>query len=389
MKNWKHWDASEIAFLKKNFKKMRYEDLAKAMKRSKYSVKGMIKILGLKQREAQKIFLNKEELSDLYNKHGKNCLAAAKELNVTRGAVLYLLKKYDIERRIWEARYIDKICIGCKKEFTIKYKQRNRIYCSKKCYFDNADYSHFSINHHLKNKNSAHFRDWKRKMIAGQKRRNLIPEKRLKLNKDFAFCLGAYYGDGWSIRRLRNYNVFLASIDDDFIEYYRNCFERWSGLNPHKRIRLYNYGKRKIYYTNIGSNELKHFVNFDLKKLYDAPKTVKAAFIKGIADSEGCMHGKKRGRGGTITIHNTDLKLIKLCKKLMFNLGIESKYYSRNAGGFKGHYYGRDIFSHKKQYIICIRRKENLIKFNNKIGFSIGRKQEKLDNVVKSYSLRD
>ena len=129
-------------------------------------------------------------------------------------------------------------------------------------------------------------------------------------------------------------------------------------------------------------------MNFDLKKLYDAPKTVKAAFVKGIADGEGCMNTRKRGQGGTINIYNTDLRLIKLCKRLMHDLGIESKKYLRRVKGEKRNCNGKNFIANKNAHILRISRKENLIKFNNKIGFSIGRKQEKLEKAVKSYPLR-
>lgn len=389
MKIIKKWTEKEDNFLKKNFKKKKYRELAIIMGRTHYSVKGRItQILDLHKQDAQKIFISKEELERIYNEHGKIIDSVAKKFNVSHATILNWLKKYGIERRVRKARYIDKICIGCNKEFTIKYKQRNRKFCSFECGVKNKDYKNSMVGKWRKDKNSKAYKRW-RKVMMNRKRKNVIPLEKFKLTKDFSFCLGAYYGDGWSIKRLRNYNVFLASTDKDFIDYYKKCFLKWSGLKLHDYVRFYNYGKGRIFYASISCHELKHFVNFKLKKLYDAPNTVKAAFVKGIADGEGSIYRRKRGQGGSLTIHNTDLKLIKLCKRLMQDLEIESKYYIIKAEGFKGHYYGRDIFSYKKQYVLCLRRKENLIKFNNKIGFSIGRKQGKLDEVVKSYELRN
>jgi len=222
--------------------------------------------------------------------------------------------------------------------------------------------------------------------MAGIKRKNVIPKEKFVLNEDFAYCLGVYYGDGWHTKTARNYMVCLASVDKDFTDCYKKCFERWSGLKLLEYVRYYPYGKGKIYYVQKGSNDLKYFINFDLKRLYDSPNSVKSSFLKGFVDSEGHMSFDKKSSRRLIAISNNDFKLIRLVQRLLKSLGIETRRYLKRVKGEQRHYNGVDFTVNKNQYSVRISTKSNLERFNELIGFSIKRKQNKLDMALTSYA---
>jgi intein-encoded DNA endonuclease-like protein len=105
-----------------------------------------------------------------------------------------------------------------------------------------------------------------------------------------------------------------------------------------------------------------------------------AAFIRGFADSEGSVD-----KNGHIFILNTDLRLLTYVKELLRRLGIEST-------GPKLHYLrgtvihdprtGKQYTHNKDAYVIYIRASSNT-NFYRYVGFTITRKQARLENYVK------
>lgn len=381
----KRWTKKEDLFIKKNYNKLKYKEIGKYLGRSVNAIKMRARVsLFLKKRKARKFFLTKEKLSSLYTGEKLSINGIAKKSDVSHATVLNWLRKYGIERR--KSIKVKIICKGCGKKLIFGYKRRNRKYCSNYCFSKNGDHSSLSLNHHLKDKNTAHFRKWKRNMIAGIKRKNVIPKEKFILNEDFAYCLGVYYGDGWHTKTARNYMVCLASVDKDFTDYYKKCFERWSGLKLLEYVRYYPYGRGKIYYVQKGSNDLKHFVNFDLEKFYGAPNRIKSSFLKGFVDSEGHMSFDKKSSRREIIISNNDFKLIRLVQRLLKSLGIETRRYFKRVKGEQRHYNGINFTVNKNQHNVHISAKSNLERFNELIGFSIKRKQNKLNMALASYA---
>ena len=105
-----------------------------------------------------------------------------------------------------------------------------------------------------------------------------------------------------------------------------------------------------------------------------------AAFVKGFADSEGCVDKR-----GYIIIYNTDYELLIYIKELLKHLRIESTgprpirlkgktFY--NPKTMKRYTHNRDC------YYIRIRLGSNM-NFHENIGFTIRRNQRRLENYIR------
>ncbi|MFH1972034.1 MAG: LAGLIDADG family homing endonuclease [archaeon] len=197
------------------------------------------------------------------------------------------------------------------------------------------------------------------------------------LSENLGYVLGVIFGDGHTSEKSRR--IILAAIDKDFVLEFKNNLEKWSGFES--RIFL-----RVIPTDNIIKNRLpqwtcyldtiegaKFISTFDLDSLLDTTNKIKCSFLKGLYDSEGSI--SKDG----IIFYNSDKKLIYLIKNLLNSLGIFPTLNVYEAKSLSGKLI--------KYYHLSIYRKEYLKKYQNLIGFSIGRKSKTLKSLIKnSYS---
>jgi intein-encoded DNA endonuclease-like protein len=104
-----------------------------------------------------------------------------------------------------------------------------------------------------------------------------------------------------------------------------------------------------------------------------------AVFIRGFADSEGCVDKR-----GYIFILNTDLRLLTYVKELLRRLGIESTGPMLNQRGtiINDPRTWKKYSRNKDEYYIYIRASSNM-NFYRYIGFTIRRKQMRLESYVK------
>ncbi len=206
------------------------------------------------------------------------------------------------------------------------------------------------------------------------------------LSAELAYVLGVIEGDGYI-----GFGKFNGSItkghlglevkDKDFALYFENQLEKWSGLKISFRAR--NNSDRFV--VTLYSLRAAQFINdFDLNLLINAEDKIKTNFLKGLFDSEGNVSGSnlKTPRIATrfIGFFNNNLELIYLVKKLLESLDIKVQNIDKRTGiGFK---------KSGINYRLRIGGKENLQKFSDKIGFSIERKNKKLNEILKSYKTK-
>jgi len=139
---------------------------------------------------------------------------------------------------------------------------------------------------------------------------------------------------------------------------------------------------KKLYRVLLSSLRAANFLKgFDIFNLTAVDSRIKANFLRGLFDSEGCVSAynletpKKATR--FISFHNSDKKLVLLVKTLLESLGIKVQNIDRIIGsGFSK--YG--IY-----FRLRIGGRDNLKMFKNKIGFSIERKNKKLGELLNSY----
>ena len=191
--------------------------------------------------------------------------------------------------------------------------------------------------------------------------------------------MGVVEGDGYITLRRTKGNIGLEVNDRDFALCFKDKLEKWSGLKVKFKI---TEGQNTRFIVTLHSLRAAQYLkSFDIYCLTNAEENIKSMFLRGFFDAEGGVSGSnlKTPRIATrfIAVFNSDKKLILFVKNLIESLNIKVQNIDIKIGsGFNknGIYYRLRIGS-----------KENLIKFKQRIGFSIERKNKKLDEVLNSY----
>lgn len=202
----------------------------------------------------------------------------------------------------------------------------------------------------------------------------LIPEK--------GYILGIVGpGDGSIVKGKM---ISLGVTDKDFTIEFANSLKRCYGVRP--KIMLDSFPRKKqIYKVNTKHqqivSDILSYHDGDLKKfregyerippaIFSASSDVKAAYLRGFFDSQGCVKPPWVIEGSKANI--TVLKEIQI---LLSNLAIQSRIWKKGKGSWPG--------SKRESYAVAISRKEARKHFYDKIGFSIGRKQQKLEQIIR------
>ncbi len=200
-----------------------------------------------------------------------------------------------------------------------------------------------------------------------------------KLSPELGYIRGVLMGDGYlSIKRTGTKGqIGLEVKDKDFAQTFHKQLEKWSGLKAR-----FSFNENKGLHTvRLSSLRAVEFLrDFNIFDVINANEEIKVNFLRGMFDSEGNVSGsnlttpKKSTR--FVSLFNTDEELIRLVKVLLETVGIKVQNIDKKIGGFTGR-------------TVCFRLriggKSNLEMFKNKIGFSIERKNKKLEEILRSY----
>jgi intein-encoded DNA endonuclease-like protein len=209
----------------------------------------------------------------------------------------------------------------------------------------------------------------------------------LRPSEELAYVVGVKIGDGYATRRRRtvkSYNrvrIGLKVKDREFAAEFGRCLAKVLGRRPVKP-RYSNSSRLYVVeaYSQTLYELLKKPVELDgLKKYIEHCERCTAAFLRGFADSEG--HVSKEGY---IHTYNTNRELLEYVKGLLQRLGIEStgprlKERQGTIARFRNGSYKR----RKDGYYIYIRAGSNMNFYN--IGFTIRRKQRRLENYIRKH----
>lgn len=210
----------------------------------------------------------------------------------------------------------------------------------------------------------------------------------LKQCPELSYALGVLFGDGClSINQSKQeYRLRLESIDKEFVEKFSASLSELLGKEK-------NYAvcktKRGMYSTQVRSKQLYHFVKSikqDFEKVKPFIEKHPAEFIRGLADSEGCtsISAGKLFRVGVIVAVSTNFTLLAYVKELLYSFGIKSNLYLSHKKGLTDSIINeRKITRTKNLYSLTIARSNDVVKFCEKIGFSIMRKQQKLEEAIR------
>jgi intein-encoded DNA endonuclease-like protein len=212
--------------------------------------------------------------------------------------------------------------------------------------------------------------------------------KLLKPSEDLGYVIGVRLGDGSTYKHGECHVIYLAAKDKEFVERFAKCLGNVLGRRTPIRTKFRKDDKKNEtrYIAEAQSKTLYELLKkpVDLKRIRryveHCPKCA-AAFLRGLFDSEGHV-----SKNGYIVLCNTDYDLLVYAQKLLWKyFGIEAtgpwpqkpketvRYNPRT---------GKQIKANKVCYYIYIRA-ESLPNFYRYIGFTIKRKQKRLEEYLR------
>jgi intein-encoded DNA endonuclease-like protein len=226
--------------------------------------------------------------------------------------------------------------------------------------------------------------DWLRGVHNPYNGRRIPSLERLQPSEDLGYVIGVRLGDGYTYEYEEEDDfciIGLKAIDKEFVEKFGRCLGNVLGRKP---IRPWKNAGR--YVVVAVSRTLYELLKkpVDLKRIRKyiehCPKCV-AAFLRGLFDSEAYVH-----KAGYIYLYNTNYELLVYAQRLLWRyFGIESTgpwpHKQKGTTSYEPKT-GRLIETKKDCYCIYIRA-ESLPKFYRYIGFTIKRKQKRLEEYLR------
>jgi intein-encoded DNA endonuclease-like protein len=216
-----------------------------------------------------------------------------------------------------------------------------------------------------------------------------IPSLELsKPSEELAYVIGVVLGDGYPKlkRRVRKvYNdviIRLEAKDKEFVEEFARCLAKVLGRRQIRPRYVKSSGKYVVEAESKTLYELlKKPVDLErLRRYIEHCERWVAAFLRGFADSEGCVDKK-----GYIFILNTDLRPLMYIMDLLRRLNIESMgpiLKATRGTVIRDPKTGKQYVTNMDCYYIYIRASSNANSYKY-IGFTIKRKQQHIEEYIK------
>ncbi len=198
----------------------------------------------------------------------------------------------------------------------------------------------------------------------------------LSPSPELAYVIGVFYGDG-SANKTKggNYFVSLNAKDKDFVREFARCL----GIICCRKPPPIWYNSDSLYVTTVSNRLLFEFLGKRGSiRNQDVIEKVPAEFLRGMFDSDGSASGR-------VGLYNSDLELIKYCRDLLhkhFRMSFK-KVRINTRKGRKCVIRGRKTQTTKNNYCIQFQGYNDVLIFHDRIGFSVQRKQEMLNKLMK------
>jgi S-adenosylmethionine synthetase len=215
---------------------------------------------------------------------------------------------------------------------------------------------------------------------SGTRRKNIFnfPDT---LTEDYAYLLGLLIGDG---NCMMDGGIAVCVCEEEMKEKVQAIYKKLFGKE----------GKIFGHWAFFGGIELRSFLELlGLPKkrswekevpvsVFQSPKEVVAAFLRGLFDTDGTV--RKTGRNNDsldVKLSSTSYSLISHVQQLLLNFGIISRIEKVDARGKISFIKGRKIISSRDLYHLRIKGLSSLKIFKEKIGFGLSRKNALLHSL--------
>jgi intein-encoded DNA endonuclease-like protein len=205
----------------------------------------------------------------------------------------------------------------------------------------------------------------------------------LKPSEDLGYVIGVRLGDGYTRKKSDGHAIGLGAKDKEFVEEFAICLAKVIGREPIRPWKDTATGRYVVEANSMTLYELlKKPVDLKrIKKYVEHCPDCTAACLRGLFDSEGYVNKR-----GYITLYNTNYEVLVYTQKLLWKyFGIESTGpwpYKRKGTTMHDPRTGKQYKANKDGYYIYIRA-ESLPKFYRHIGFTIKRKQKRLEDYLR------
>jgi intein-encoded DNA endonuclease-like protein len=222
---------------------------------------------------------------------------------------------------------------------------------------------------------------WSRGLSSPYNGRWIPSLELLKPSEDLANVIGVVLGDGYTSEKGDSCLIGLKAKDKEFVEKFATCLARVLGRKP---IRPWKDARR--YIAEASSKTLCELLRkpIDLKRIKKHVEHCKkciAAFLRGLFDSEGYVN--KRGQ---ITLYNSDYEVLVYAQRLLrerFGIEATGPWPHKQKGTTMRDPRTGKLYKAKKDCYYIYIRAESLPKFYRHIGFTIPRKQKRLEEYLK------
>ncbi len=179
------------------------------------------------------------------------------------------------------------------------------------------------------------------------------------MRKEVAFILGAMEDGNLSSRpEIGDFTIEIEQKNKEWLlnlaKYFRFAFKVKPKISERKKKNIY---RLRIYSKDVFQKMQR--LRKNIQKITKERKEIQKYYLRGIFDAEGSVDKNKY----RITLSNKNLKLLKICKKLLAKLGIETGKIWEYKWGVK---------------VLPVLGKEKLKIFKKEIGFSHPDKKSKL-----------
>ncbi len=221
-------------------------------------------------------------------------------------------------------------------------------------------------------------------------------KKRGKLNyfnRDLGYILGVLFGDGSAVDLGKRGCIELRTINKSFALAFYNSILNYTNEKPKYHIRNYtkHFKKENRTYENVIYHEVffnsvyftRNIINLfgktntkewriNIKQFASFGEEFILSFIKGMFDSDGCFHFKKRLNHykAYLEFSSTNKRGIETFQLLLKNLNLSFNLNKIFRSGFY-------------EYRLRTTKISTIIDFYRKVGFSVDYKQNRLQEYIK------